>query len=262
MTQFKAICIFANLRTGSTFVCQQLAKAMSSVHGCDVVQLYEYLSSAVAYTKDWRSLLIDPSHRVPRPFMTALDLDRLRRLPAIMESGRFPVLKIFPEDYTHNNYEMIHRHVINDDRVYKICLNRADVRNQFLSYFIARSTNKFHVYRGDSDESERTYSPIRVSAADMDEIRNVILMHYSWHATNASDLCHRTVWYHKMHETVYPELGLGSTDLAYDRQIKAVHDHTAMGMKCIENFDEVNAYASRLDENLAGLRRDLGGDEI
>lgn len=259
---FRGICLFANLRTGSTYVCQQLAHAMETVHGQRPAVLYEYLSSAVAYTKDWESQLIDPTHRVPRPFMTALDLDRLRQLPLIMDQGLFPILKIFPEDYTHHNYEHIHRYIINDPKIFKICLNRADIRNQFLSYFIARSTNKFHVYLGDASEDERPCNQMTVTAAEMDEIKNVILMHYSWHATNAQTYCHKTVWYHDMTRVDYPELGLPLESLRYERQRKAVNDHTAMGTRCITNFTELDAYATKLEKHLAGLRRDLGGDQI
>lgn len=255
--KFNGICIFGNLRTGSTYLCQQLAEAMEKVHGKKVLQLYEYLSSAVSYTKDWQSVLIDPTHRIPRPFTTALDLDRLRKIPVLIEDGNFPIMKIFPEDYTHSNYHLLHQTIIDNDSIYKICLNRLDVKNQFLSYFIARSTNKFHVYRGDLPEQDRGYKRLHVTKSEMEEIRNVILLHYNWHATNAKSYCHKVVWYHQMRDVEYLDLGLGKQDLIYDRQIKAVNDHESMAKKCIENFSETWEYASKLETDLFKLKTDL-----
>lgn len=239
-------CVFAPPRSGSNLLCEQLASAMARVSGKPVANLYEFLSPHQHVTNDGVCHLVDRHDRMARPDPMGIDILRLRRLDAMRD--RIAVVKILTRDLHRGNLAEIDR-LLDADHAYTICLNRADVANQILSYFISRATGLWHSNQGSASAMNGT---MLVSHADMAAIGEEIRLHYLWHAEMAGRV-DRVVWYDQLLHATYPEL-LGHGDPLPASQSKLNEDHRGRALSLISNADELIGFASDIEDSIASLR--------
>lgn len=245
----QAVCVFASPRSGSNLICEQLAAAMRPLTDKPVVNLYEYLSPHNYVDLDGHSIIVDFHGRMPRPTDTGIDVCRLRSLSSM--DDRIPVFKVLPRDICRFNLDLIESTIFNRRSTFKICLNRWDIANQILSYFISEATGLWHSNQG----GERQLSIIEVSYHRMEQLGNEITAHYLWHAENR----HRydmVVWYHDLERMTYPML-LGHDDPLPVSQTKINTDHHEKARSCIINANKLIAFAKDIEHELSKLREYL-----
>ena len=246
----KGICIFAYGRSGSTLLCEQLAHAIKTKHGIDARPLYEILTPHCVHTPDHKELVVDNTGILSRPLPTQLGFDRLERLEETIKDGVFPVFKIFSSDLTPENRYLTERIIMKNPSIYKICLNRADVTNQFLSWMISCSTGVWHHYADTlKDELVNVNNKYTPSHAYSKSIAAGILLHYMWHFEVGYRTCQQTVWYDKLFEIDYPELGLVAADII-ETQTKMNVNHLDAARKCLGNYDEMIDLTNRLEQSV------------
>jgi len=257
---YKGICIFAYGRSGSTILCEQLAHAIKTKHNLNAIPLYEILTPHCVHTPDHKELVVDNTGILDRPLATQLGLDRIERLQDTIDSGVFPVFKIFSTDLTPENRYLTERVIMNNPEIYKISLNRADVTNQFLSWLISCATGVWHHYEGDSkDELEQFNKKYTPSNSYSRSIAAGILLHYMWHFEVGFKKCNQTVWYDKLFDVDYPELGITASDLI-ETQTKMNFNHIEAGQKCLGNFEYLLELAERLEVSVQPMLKILRPD--
>lgn len=254
---FNAICIFASPRSGSNLLVEQLSNGLMFKHGINAKPLYEYLSPHNHITDTFECVYIDREHVLQRPFTNGMDLYRLENLAQYYMNGVFPVFKIFQQDLSIGNRSHIHRHILNDPTVYKICLNRTDIVNQILSYCIGMSTGVWHIREGSTPIKDRIWRTYEVPAKMLNDIGSSIMLHQLWHAEQARQYCNKIVWYHELNDTNWPDLGLSCADFTSTDLVKSTHNHMDIAAMSILNFDEVYNYAKMIDNNLQQIIKGL-----
>lgn len=255
--QYKAVCIFASPRTGSNLLVERLCKGLNTVHQLNTRPLYEYLSPHSYITNDLKCGYVDPTHLLTRPAINGIDIDRLEKLDSIYDRNIVPVFKIFSNDHSTANRPYMHKHILNDNRVYKICLNRIDIKNQIYSYCIAMSTGVWHLRNDATPISQRIYRKLTISQQTLDEIGTSILMHWAWQAEHAKQTCDQTVWYADINHTDFPKLGIISTDCDNVNMVKNTEDHQDLAELCIENLEDLDQYADRISKSLTQISKDI-----
>ena len=254
---FNAICIFASPRSGSNLLVEQLSNGLQFKHGTNAKPLYEYLSPHNHINDAFECVYIDKEHVLQRPFTNGMDLYRLEKLAHYYTTGVFPVFKIFQQDMSTSNRLHIQRHILNDPTVYKICLNRADIINQILSYCIGMSTGVWHSRTGSMPIKDRIWRKYEVSVTMLNDIGSSIMLHQLWHAEQARQYCNKIVWYHELNNTDWSDLNLACTDLISTSLVKSNHNHIDTAAMAISNFDEVHNYAKMIDSNLQQIIKGL-----
>jgi LPS sulfotransferase NodH len=258
VSKYKAVCIFASPRTGSTLLVEQLTIELNRQTGVKAKAFYEYLSPH-NYINDstLECTYIDREHVLRRPFTNGIDLDRLERLDEYYKRNIVPVWKLFQQDISPTNRVHISRYVLNDHSVYKICLNRLDVVNQIISYCIGLSTGIWHSTKGNDSIENKIWRQYHVEKNILNEIGSSIMLHYLWHAENAHKHCHKIVWYHGIDLADWSELGITQFDITASKLIKNTTDHITLGRQCILNFEEVHEYAKMIAKNLKQISENL-----
>lgn len=247
--RYQAVCVFASPRSGSNLICEQLTAAIRPLADKPVVNLYEYLSPHHYVSPDGHAITVDLHGRMQRPTDTGLDLRRLRNLSRM--DDRIPVFKILPRDICRLNLDLIEATIFDRRSTFKICLNRWDIANQILSYFIGEATGFWHSNQGGGHQR----SIIEVSDHLMEKLGNEITAHYLWHAENR-DRYDMVVWYHELERMTYPML------LGHDRplpasQTKINTDHIQTARGCIVNANRLIEFAKGVEQELSKLREHL-----
>jgi hypothetical protein len=257
---YKAVCIFAIARTGSDLLCDQIGLGLQIAHGINSVELNELLGPQQVISAEnrpwWIGLKKTYFNDIPlsrRPIPGPMSLDRLHRLPSIIDSGCMPVFKLFTSiDITEFNYQTIRKMIIDNDEVYKICLNRKDTKQQLLSWCIAVVTNIFHsrgIGRGDTmDDAVHEIELHRI----VHEAKQY-LEHWIWHQQNAY-LCHKQVWYEDLLTESYDELGFSASQVI-TKSVKITHDHVEKCRRHISNHQEVFDLVDSLVEEMAQIQK-------
>lgn len=260
--EIKGICVLAHPRTGSTHLCEQLKFGMKGRHRKDTILLYEILSPhnwLFDHTTNEHIEIsgFDDIWRPFEPLRPPIDVDRLESIPRMIDSGKFPLFKIFPsKDIREYNHEHVRKHIYDNDSIYKICLTRADVTNQLLSQFIASDTGVFfhdsaipHVRLPKDFVSKSTFNTDRAG-----ELARELKTFWLWYFENAYTRCDKTVWYDRINETTYPDLGLDLPDLQGSRMTKMIDDHVGLAKKRFDNFYDLYKIASGVEESVRHLR--------
>jgi hypothetical protein len=246
----RIVCVFASPRSGSNLLCEQLTDAISRVSDKRVVNLYELLSPHQHVSDDGMLHIVDRHDRLGRPDPMGLDLVRLRKLD--LTEDRISVVKILPRDIHRGNIDVIDRMMLGDDGTYAMCLNRRDVANQIISYFISRSTGVWHSNQG----GEILRGSTVADAGEMSRLGDEITMHYLWHAEMAGRF-DQIVWYDQLLSTAYPGL-LGHDSPLPASQDRLNADHAARARECITNADELIEFAAGVEASISSLRDSLG----
>lgn len=227
-------------------LCEQLSAAISLVTDVPVVNLYEFLSPHQHVTNDGHCYLIDREDSIARPDPLGIDTLRLARLNGMLD--RIAVLKILTRDLHRGNADAIDR-LIDGDHTYTICLNRADVANQILSYFIGKATGLWH---SNQSGSARAAAPIWVSRYDMARLGEEIMLHYLWHA-EMRDRFDATVWHDQLLTATYPGLlGHGMPLPASQERLNLDHEGSARAH--ITNASELIDFAYEVEASISSLR--------
>lgn len=247
--RYRIACVFAAPRSGSNLLCEQLTDAISRVTDRRVVNLYEILSPHQHVSDDGTLHIVDHHDRLARPDAMGIDLMRLRKLE--FTEDRVSVVKILARDIHRGNLDMVDRIMLSDDGSYSICLNRRDVANQMLSYFISRSTGVWHSNQGGGARR----GPMVADVGEMSRLGDEITMHYLWHAEMAGRF-DQIVWYDQLLSATYPRLlGHGSPLPASQERLNV--DHVAKARECITNADELIEYATGVERSISSLRDSL-----
>lgn len=242
-------CVFAPPRSGSNLLCEQLTAGISQVADRPVVNLYEFLSPHQHVTDDGTFHLVDRHDLIPRPDPIGIDLLRLRRLDSMHD--RIAVVKILTRDLHRGNMAGIDG-LLDATHAYTICLNRADVANQILSYFISKATGVWH---SNQVRSIPSGTPIEVGHADMSAIGEEIKLHYLWQA-EMSGRFDRVVWYDQLLHATYPGL-LGHDNPLPASQSRLNIDHRGRTTELISNAAELIAFASEVEDSISSLRSEM-----
>lgn len=257
INSYDSICIFASPRSGSNLLVEQLSSGLISKHKLNAKPLYEYLSPHNYINEKFECVYIDREHVLPRPFKNGLDLYRLENLIEYQKHGVFPVFKIFPNDQSVDNRLHIKKYILDDPRIFKVCLNRKDVVNQILSYCIGLSTGVWHIKSNNVLIEDKIWRKYQITKDVLSDIGSSIMLHQLWHAEQAKRYCNKIVWYNELTDISWPELELHSSDLLSTTLTKGTHNHIDIGSKSIINFDEVYDYAKMIERNLKHIMAEL-----
>lgn len=250
ISTFNTVCIVASPRSGSNLLCEQLQEALSEIYINKVINLYEYLSPHQYVTENGKLIVVDPEDLIDRPNSFPIDLYRLKKL--CTNTNDIKIFKILPRDITNRNYHLLNQIIFDNPKTYTICLNRFDVSNQILSYFIGKATGIWHSnQKSDLLENKSIY----VKKEEMEKLGNEIILHYLWHAENKKR-CNKIVWYDQLMNTSYYDL-LGHNNFMPETQTKLNTNHIDIVHKSISNSFELIDYANKIELQISEIREIL-----
>lgn len=190
------------------------------------------------------------STTMARPIPDSLFRAKMEWLRGNMRSSKM-VLKIDPADWQGPNGLDLERFVLNDQRVYAIGLNRADVGNAIVSYLIGRHFNVWNMDAGElRAEHGRPVEPVKADLSLVQEMHDAILMHNNW-LWYMRDRIDRLVWHDEVEDLTMPDIGFTESTRIWTKRNPMPHEDRAR--RYFTNHDVVMRISREVQANLDGL---------
>ncbi len=259
--KYDSIVVIGNYRFGSSALCNILHNFVKS-KGIKAFEWSEYLSinkfivdSDEGLVDRWLSIDLFPfedkiirvdQRPIPR-FLVKSKLDYFNEV----KKKNFVIFKISVEDFYDGNDELIEKYILNNDRVFKLGLNRFDVDNAIVSHLVGEYFNFWN--SNESGTALFNSTPVvkaRVEQKVIAHIFKTIVMHNTWLFHNHKCL-NQIVWHHELDHLNINEMGL--TNFSESKFAKNPVPHRQRTDKYFTNSEEVLKFTSLVQKELEPL---------
>ena len=261
LEKYDAIVVFGNYRYGSTALCNILHNFFTS-NGVNAFNWSEYLSMN-QYITPVDSSLVSKSIKLNYiPYSTDVIKLAERPIPSFIVKSKleffnkikkknFVIFKIAPDDFKNGNDSLISEHILNNDRIYKIGLNRKDVKNAIISNLIG---GYFNIWTANKEEYQASYTSDAkkrtISLEYLNKITHNIILHNTWLYLNYSKL-DKIVWFDELPNLTIPDIGLYKfSDSIYEIN---TYTHEDRARRYFNDSDELLRVLDIFDEEMQPL---------